>query len=75
MKIDPPKIEVVHGLVAFFDIMGFRKMLASNEPEEINTIMALIECFGMHKKDVNLEVLPKIENTLSFLKEGLKQAR
>ena len=39
MKNDPPKIEVLHGFVAFFDIMGFRKMLGSNEPEEMHTII------------------------------------
>ncbi len=39
MKNDPPKIEVLHGLVAFFDIMGFSEMLESNEPEEINAII------------------------------------
>jgi len=44
--------------------------------QNINQISraTLIECFGRHKKDISLEVLSKMENTLAFLK-GQKDTR
>ena len=40
MNKDLPKVEVLHGLVAFFDILGFSEMLSNNEPEQINALIS-----------------------------------
>ena len=64
VKGSPPKQKLM--LLNYADFFRQKKQISR---------ATLIECFGMHKKDVNLEVLPKIENTFDFLKEGLKLAR